>query len=108
MGPEARALTQRYYDALNRRDFAALDDMLSVDLVHHGVPGGDRNAVKEMQRKLHRGFPDLVHSVEDMIVEGDRIAVRTKTQGTRSRLLPGASAKRSKVHRAGFEPSPHA
>jgi predicted ester cyclase len=67
---------------LNRRDFAALDNMLSVDLVHHGVPGGNRNAVKDMQGKLYRGFPDLVHSVEEMLVEGDRVAVRTKTQGT--------------------------
>jgi steroid delta-isomerase-like uncharacterized protein len=89
MSPEARALIQRYYNALNRRDFATLDDLLSVDLVHHGVPGGDRNAVKEMQRELHRGFPDLVHQVEDMIVEGDRVAIRTKTQGTHLGLFLG-------------------
>jgi cytochrome P450/predicted ester cyclase len=83
LNDDPRTLVRRYYDALNRHDLNALDDVVSVDLVHHGLPGArDRDALKEMLARYLAGFPDLVHTIEDVVVEGDRIAVRTTTAGT--------------------------
>ena len=39
-------------------------------------------ALKEVFSRLHRAFPDLHVSVEDLIAEGDRIAARNSVTGT--------------------------
>ena len=39
-------------------------------------------ALKEVFSRLHRAFPDLHVSVEDVIAEGDRIAARNSVTGT--------------------------
>jgi steroid delta-isomerase-like uncharacterized protein len=78
-----RAFVGRYYDALNRRDYDALDELVAPDLVHHALPGNTtRDAFKQLLAGYHRGFPDLVHSVENVVTEGEQTAVRTRSCGT--------------------------
>jgi steroid delta-isomerase-like uncharacterized protein len=80
---DARSLVQRLYDALNRRDFDALDEIVSPDLLHHSLPGmTGRDGLKRTLIGYYQGFPDLNHSVEDVVVEADRVAVRTHNSGT--------------------------
>jgi steroid delta-isomerase-like uncharacterized protein len=82
MSDDARLLVRRYYDALNRRDAGALDGLLAPALVHHSVPGRGRQAFKAMLTGFHEGFPDLAHTLEDIVADGDRVAVRTTSTGT--------------------------
>jgi steroid delta-isomerase-like uncharacterized protein len=78
-----RIIIERYYDALNRNDLEALDSLLAPGLVHHSLPGtAGRDSLKEMQAHYRGGFPDLFHTVSDVVTEGDRTAVRTITKGT--------------------------
>jgi predicted ester cyclase len=39
-------------------------------------------ALKEVFEKLHRGFPDLRVTVEDLIAEGDKVVGRNRVTGT--------------------------
>ena len=73
---------QQYYDALNRHDLPLLERLVADDLVHHGIPGSTRDAFKrtltEYRKRLSRPPPH----VDDMLSDGDRVAVRTTTSGT--------------------------
>jgi steroid delta-isomerase-like uncharacterized protein len=83
MTTDFRDILRRYYDALNRRDFDALDGLVVGDLVRH-EPGAERGlaAFKDAIRMFVRGFPDLAHTVETMLIDGELAAVRTTTTGT--------------------------
>jgi steroid delta-isomerase-like uncharacterized protein len=81
---------QYFYEALNRRDLNALQEVVAPDMVHHSlVAGAGRDAFIRMLVEFHESFPDLFHRLEDVVVEGDRIAVRTMTTGTHLRPFLG-------------------
>jgi steroid delta-isomerase-like uncharacterized protein len=83
MTGDPRPYILRYYEALNRRDLDALDDLVAPDIVRHeagAVPG--QASLKETLRLYHVGFPDLAHTIESVAVDGGLVWVRTRTAGT--------------------------
>jgi steroid delta-isomerase-like uncharacterized protein len=85
LSDKAQTLVRCYYDALNRKDFNSLDEILAPNLVHHGIRTvTSRDALKAMLIAYREGFPDLRHSIEDVVVQVDRIAIRTTTSGTQT------------------------
>jgi predicted ester cyclase len=62
-----------------------LDDYLAADYVNHqpvaGVPPG-LPGLKQAMRGLRAAFADLQYTVEDLITEADRVAVRATMSGT--------------------------
>jgi cytochrome P450/predicted ester cyclase len=75
---------------LNQHDFDALDALLAPDLVHHGLPGiTNRDDFKQLLVGYHRGFPDLVHTIEGVVTEGEQTAVRTLSAGTHMGMFLG-------------------
>lgn len=97
-----RALVQRLYDAFNSGDPERLDDVLGGDYVHH-----DPNLPAEMQRGLGAykqrfaafptAFPGFRLTVEDLVAEGDRVAVRWTFRGTNRGELMGIPATGKEV-----------
>ncbi len=88
---EHKALVRRYLEAIDRGDLAALDEILSPDFRYH-LPGSpeplDRAGHRHFLTTFYAACPDLSHTVEDMIVEGDRVATRATDRGTqRGELL---------------------
>jgi steroid delta-isomerase-like uncharacterized protein len=81
---ENAALVRRLYDGINRRDEDVFD-LFAEDIVHHnrlpGTPAG-RDGNRQGMHALFTAFPDLVATIEDLVVEGDRVAVRTRLRGT--------------------------
>src|SRR4051794_22267189 len=77
MTPEAlKALAQSVYDAINAQDVAALDGLFAPDIVRHAA---GEQGVEHAQRAMANAFaasPDLRFDVEDLIAEGDRVALR--------------------------------
>ena len=61
-----------------------VDEGLAADAVdHHEAPVGDfRNHLKGVIAMLRGAMPDLAMTVEDLIAEGDRVAVRVMMTGT--------------------------
>jgi steroid delta-isomerase-like uncharacterized protein len=87
-----KTLARRYLAALDRGDLAALDEILSPDYRYH-LPGGPAPLDWEQHRQFLTTFysacPDLSHTVEDMIAEGDRVATRATDRGTQRGELMG-------------------
>ncbi|MFI1539208.1 ester cyclase [Streptomyces anandii] len=78
---EARAVGLRMYDAFNGRNLAALEEVLAPDFVSHPLRTAGIGAVADAWSKMFAAHPDIQVSVEDMLVDHDRVAVRSVLQG---------------------------
>jgi steroid delta-isomerase-like uncharacterized protein len=81
-------LVRSWYEGVwNQRDLDLIDDILAKDYVRYraGIPfnnetgTADDRAFVEM---ITSEFPDVKFSIEDLLVDGDKVAVRTITTGT--------------------------
>ncbi len=80
-----KRVIRAFAEAINRRDWAALDDLVAADFVRHSnaAPGIDsRDDLKRYLRNELATFPDAHESLEDVVAEGDRVAVRHLFRGT--------------------------
>ncbi len=89
-GPEAhKALVRRYIDeANNRGDLALVDELMAPDYLWHGGPS-TRDELKRFIAWQRATAPDWHITIQDMIAEGDRVAVRASARGTRAEESPG-------------------
>jgi predicted ester cyclase len=87
---ENKALVRRIFEELNavkgdisRLRNAAWDEILSPDFIIH-YPSHDMNLEQFLQYNatLLAAFPDSTFTVEDMIVEGDKVTTRYTMRGT--------------------------
>ncbi len=72
-------IVRRYIeDVWNRGDLAALDALTTPAFAYHlgGQPPRDRSAFGQFIRATHVAFPDWRVEILDIIVEGQRAAVR--------------------------------
>jgi len=82
MSEENKQVVRRWFDEVwNQKSEAAIDAMFHPDGKAHGFPDAGSVLVGPDEfKKVHRAFlgafPDLRIHIEDMISEGDRVAVR--------------------------------
>jgi steroid delta-isomerase-like uncharacterized protein len=80
-------------DIFLRRDFAAVDELLTDDFTAHTwgpMPPG-RDGLKEAITRVSAGVSDARMTVEDVIAEGDRVAVRLTSSAVQSGEFMGIS-----------------
>jgi len=80
-------------EAWNEGNLAVIDEAIAADYELH-VPNAPKefhgpDGFKEFVRMYRNAFPDLTLSVEDRVVEGDKIADRIETRGTHEGELYG-------------------
>lgn len=88
-----------FEEAWSRGRSAFLEDEVGDVLFHHGgerrlVNGRELRSVIESWRA---GFPDLEFTVEDLIGQGERVAVRARLRGTHEGTWRGVPATGRKV-----------
>lgn len=69
----------------DRGDVDALDDLLAPDYVRHSNAGGDSQNREEFKASIlaiREAFPDLHTTIDEIISEDDRMAVRWHSTGT--------------------------
>jgi steroid delta-isomerase-like uncharacterized protein len=83
-----KAIVSRYYDeVLNQRRLDVLDEIAAEDYVEHDPFPGQGNGRADLKARvvgLHNAFNPFRFTVEDVIAEGDRVAVRWTNAGTDS------------------------
>ena len=81
-----KELERRFFDEmLNRGNLAVADDLFSSDSADHaGFPGQapGRDGFKQAVVAMHKAFPDIHYTINDMVAEGERIATRWTLRGT--------------------------
>jgi predicted SnoaL-like aldol condensation-catalyzing enzyme len=79
---EMTELANRMYAAANAGDLDAADGIFAAEFRSHPMGTTGVGAVKAAWAAIRERYPDLRVSVEDMLAEGDRLAVRTAVRGT--------------------------
>jgi predicted ester cyclase len=90
---ENKALVRRWFDQLDQRNFAIIDEVLPVDYIDHNPPLPDlppgREGVRQSSLALAAAFPDAVHTIEDQLAEGDKVMTRMTVRATFSGEILG-------------------
>lgn len=90
-----RTATEFIEAVFNRHDIGAIDKYVARNFVDHmPFPGSSPDAAgfKTGVAGYFSAFPDIRISVEDSLAEGDRVAVRVKSQGTQRGAFAGKPA----------------
>ena len=94
-----KALVRRFVDEIFlKQNFDSVDELLTEDFTPHtwgDMPPG-RDGLKEAIGRVSQGIADPKMTVDDMIAEDDRVAVRLTSSATHSGEFMGmpASGKR--------------
>jgi predicted ester cyclase len=85
---ENEALVRRWYEEVfNQRDLDVIDDILAEDYVRYRAGIAFANDVgtaddQQWVEMILAEFPDVTFAIEDILADGDQVAVRTTTTGT--------------------------
>jgi len=100
---EIKALERRLYEECNKGKAAALaviDELYATDIVYHSSSGRDIRGIKDYKQhvsEFYSAFPDLRFTIEDMVAEGDKVAVRLTGTGTNKGEFRGIPPTNKKV-----------
>lgn len=93
---ENRDVIRRAYEELwNERNVGVVDELVAEDFLNHAAPPGKqrgRQGLKDVVRMFEGAFPDFRYEVEDVISEGDKVAVRDVFRGTHQGDFMGVPA----------------
>lgn len=73
---------------------AAVDELVAEDFTPHSwgkMPPG-REPLKQAQKRVHQGLTNVSMTIEDVIAEGDKVAIRLTAKGTHSGDFMGMKA----------------
>jgi len=92
-GEGNKALVRRYLEEVyNKKNMAAIDELIAPNFVAHAYgPPTDREGYKQLLGLLFTAFPDYHLTVEDVVAEGDKVAVRFMWRGTHKGEFAGIS-----------------
>ena len=104
---EPRELVRRLHAALlDARDPDVVDDFFAPDFVSHNNPPGFPPGVEGVKRfftMFRDAFPDVSVAVDEMVVDGDRVAVATTFTGTHEGELMGMAPSGRRVSVTGID-----
>ncbi|MGA3191530.1 MAG: ester cyclase [Candidatus Bathyarchaeia archaeon] len=100
---EIKALERRLYEECNEGKEAALaviDELYATDIVYHSSTGRDIHGIKDYKQHIsefYSAFPDLHFTIDDMVAEGDKVAVRLTGTGTNKGAFMGIPPTNKKI-----------
>ena len=95
MGAGSELVERLFEDVWNRGDVDALDHVFSPDVVVHSGPTTEsrgRAVFRDVIADWLRAFPDLHHSIDDLVEVDDRAVVRWHGSGTHQAEFSGIAA----------------
>ena len=85
MAQDATAIVGRYWDGLwARRDLAVIDELIAEPYVRHSSAGTRTLTRAELKREVREAWHllhDAATTIDDQVVQGDRVWTRATTQG---------------------------
>jgi len=74
-----------YHELWDQWNIATADELFATDYRLHlsGIPAAiDRETTKQIVAMFGAAFPDMRHTIDEMIAEGDTVAARWTVEGT--------------------------
>jgi len=96
-GEEGKTLARRYFEeVINQGNLAVADQIFAADYIDHSARPGNPTgpaAVKPVIAAFRAAFHDLDETIEDMVAEGDKVALGRRVQWTGLAILRVAGGK---------------
>jgi len=103
---ENKAIARRWVEEIwDKGSVAAMDELLAANFVfNYAAPGGasDREGYERTVTMYHTVSPDMHYAVDDIVTEGDKVAVRWTGQGTHKGDLMGIAPTGKQVTITGI------
>lgn len=95
---ENKAIVRRFFELLELEQRLP-EELLGPGFTYHvaGSPPKDLEASKQRARVFTTAFSDLKHIEEDMVAEGDRVAIRTRLEATHTGEFMGVAASDQQI-----------
>jgi steroid delta-isomerase-like uncharacterized protein len=91
---ENKAIVIRLYEELDKNNFDIYSELTTPDYLRH-FPGStqpmNREEREQFSRMFYQAFPDVKHTVDDLVAEGDKVAARLTARGTHQGEFQGVS-----------------
>ena len=91
MSEENKAHVRRFLEELDKKNFAISEEMATPSTLFY-YPGSEplnRETVQGFYNVFYSAFPDLQHTIDEQIAEGDKVVTRTTLRGTHNGDLQG-------------------
>ena len=102
---ENKALVANRFAELDKHNFRVLDELFAPEYTLH-LPGAkeplDLEQTKQLYADLYSALPDLRHTIEDQIAEGDKVVTRWTARGTHQGELLGRGGSGDVITFAGI------
>lgn len=82
-----QALAHRMHEAFNNNDFDVVDEIFAPDFFSHPLGITGPAAVKAAWQAVRARHPELRTVVEDVVVDGDRVAMRSTLTGESGTIM---------------------
>ncbi len=96
MSERNKEMVRRFYEeVLGKQDLGLAEEIMSDDFVDHDPAPGtapDKKGAIEGFRMMFQAFPDMSAEINDMVVEGDRVAANITFRGTNEGEFAGMPA----------------
>jgi steroid delta-isomerase-like uncharacterized protein len=91
---------EKLFETFNGEDLASLDELVGADYVG---PQGDKGPAgfRRIMVGLRTAFPDIHYTVDEVVAEGDRVAVRWHWTGTHKGPFRGFAPTGKAVSNSG-------
>jgi predicted ester cyclase len=101
---ENKALARRFRETADKNKGTGMEEFLSPQMVLHspGRPSLNRKQVQGLIGVFYSAFPDLHHTIEDQIAEGDKVVNRVTLRGTHQGEFQGIPPTGKEVAFAGI------
>jgi steroid delta-isomerase-like uncharacterized protein len=96
---EIKSLGPRFFKEQDRLRGGPADELCASNYVAHIGSNPPMNLAghKQLARMFYEGFPDLDHTIDDTIAEGDKVVVRFTARGTHKGNFMGIPATRKSI-----------
>ncbi len=103
---EMTRLNRRFAEVFASGDIDALDELVDPDFVEHNPAPGQGPGIqglKDWLRDFRQAFSEARYEIEDEIVEGDRMAIRSTFSGRHTGAFLGAPATNKRFSIDGID-----
>lgn len=81
---ENKEIARRAVEEFNKQNLDVVDEVFAKDVIDHSPTGETtgHDGPKEGLEMLYAAFPDLEITIDELIAEGDTVAIRSTHRGT--------------------------
>jgi steroid delta-isomerase-like uncharacterized protein len=102
-----KQMAQRWFaEVMNEGKEETIDELCAESFVEHDpLPGTspDRQGIHDFVKQVRAAFPDIEMTADDILAEGDRLAVRSTMRGTHQGEFMGIPASGKKVEVSNYD-----